>query len=162
MDTKQPQIVIKNYGCGSGCGTVFAAFLILIVIGIAMSNFNKHTKTTLSTQQNQRTKGLVSRDLPPQLPNFGTLQETKELLQLINDVTNKTEYRISYKINETSVVFGADFELDVIARINGMPDGKGTFEKWAGNIIYRLEQGAKGESLNNTPNGQSPSHYQSF
>jgi hypothetical protein len=162
MDTKPQQIIIKNYGCGSGCGTLFAAFLVFIVAGIAISNFSKHSKTTSSTQQNQRIKGLVSRDLPPQPSDLGSFQEAKELLQLINDVPNKTEYRISYQINKKSVVFGADFDLDMIARINGMPDGKGTFEKWSGNIIYRLEQGAKGESLNNTPNGQSPSHYQSF
>lgn len=173
MQEQTPKkIIINNYGCGSGCSTIIAACLVLFGIGSLQHSctgwpekktpVKQERKLVADSDHSARIPGKVERNLGTVDADMGSTKQAESLLQLINDVPNRTKYAISYQTPIDVVIFGADFEKNVLARMHNRPDGSGSAEKWSGYIFERLKEGANGGTLNQTPNGQQPGTYQSF
>lgn len=164
---EQPDIVIHNHGCGSGCGKWLAVFLLLIGVGIAivMGKYSNQHHDEGARSLNSglpRTPGKVERHLGTQSVDFGSKDQSREMLQLIESVPGKTDYLITYQTAIDVVFFGVNFDKKTISRMHGRPDGTGTAEQWSGHVVSRLESASGDGSLNDTPKGQSPGTYQHF
>lgn len=134
------------------CGTCFA-FAVL-----SAANSSQPTsyviRATLPPLDITRS-GDASKDLGQQSVSFGSINQAKELLNLINEQPGKVDYQVSYSTDEGAVLFGCNFEKDVIVRIHQDNDGGGTTESWSGYIMDRLQATADGTgSLNDTPEGK--------
>ena len=88
----------------------------------------------------------ISRGVQP--ITFGSAKQAQALLEAIQNQPGKNSYQIHYATEMDTVVFGCDFEENVLVRIHSRPDGHGTFETWKGDIGARLKSAAKGGSLN--------------
>lgn len=104
----------------------------------------------------------TTRHLGRQPSTFGTQAQSLALLALMREQPGDNRYQIDYTTEIDAVVVGCDLSNQTLARIHNRPDGHGTAEKWSGHVLYRLQQGVDGESLNTTPQGKSPASYQSF
>lgn len=98
----------------------------------------------------------VTRHLGRQSFGFGTIGQAGALRDLITAIPGQEEYRITYTTDEDVVLFGAHLGRDQLLRLHQRPDNTGTAETWNGHARYRIEQGAAGGSLNDTPEGKSP------
>lgn len=106
--------------------------------------------------------GEARRDLGQQPVDFGSVDQARELLSLIEEESNRADYQIVYQTEDDAVVFGCNFEEDVIVRIHQRPDGSGSQEAWQGYIMERLTSAASGGSLNDTPEGEIFGTFESF
>lgn len=88
----------------------------------------------------------ISRGVQP--VTFGSARQAQALLEAIQNQPGKNSYQIHYATEVDTVVFGCDFEENVLMRIHSRPDGHGTFETWKGDINARLKSAAEGGSLN--------------
>ncbi len=106
--------------------------------------------------------GSTIKDLGTQSVDFGSKRQAQALLDLIDSDQSKAEYRLFYKTEVDTVVFGCDFDKDVIVRIHQRKDDHGTQEAWRGYLLERLENAAQGGSLNDTPAGKKIGIYEPF
>lgn len=106
--------------------------------------------------------GQATKDLGHKSVSFGSTQQAQELLRLIEENPGKTDYQISYQTDEDVVLFGCNFDKEVIIRIHQRSDDHGTQEVWQGYIFDRLKAASDGGSLNDTPEGKNPGTFQSF
>ena len=101
--------------------------------------------------------------------NLGTLsallssqEQARELLDLIDSYPGRNSYQITYKTTDDIVIFGCNFNQNVLLRIHNRPNGSGTAESWSDDIASRLRQAAAGNSLNDTLNGKRPGTFTRF
>lgn len=135
------------------CGICFA-FAVLSAAANSSQSTSYVIRATLPPLNIYRS-GDASKDLGQQSVSFGSTNQAKELLNLINEQSNKADYQISYNTDEGAVLFGCNFEKDVIVRIHQYSDGTGMMESWSGYILDRLQTAADGTgSLNDTPEGK--------
>jgi hypothetical protein len=106
--------------------------------------------------------GDVNIDLGTQPAGFGSQDQAKELLALIERQPGMAAYSISYRTDEGSVAFGCDLTRDVLVRVHHLAANRGTSEAWTGYALERLAAGAAGRSLDDTPAGQIPAASRRF
>lgn len=94
--------------------------------------------------------------------DFGSTGQAEALQQLIKEKPGLNRYQIAYRTEADVIVFGCDINKDMIVRIHNRPDGHGSNESWAGDIMYRISSAATGGSLNDTPSGKQPGSFQTF
>jgi len=94
--------------------------------------------------------------------DFGSEGQVQELLKLMEKNPGKVDYQIDYQTDVDVVLFGCNFEKDVIIRIHQGKDGHGSQEMWQGYIIERLNNAASGGSLNDTPEGKKLGTFEAF
>jgi hypothetical protein len=147
---------------------VFAIFIVCIIAGfLCISCSNSDQKSTESKQPSQNgtkasRQGEVKKDLGSRPYGFGSSNQAQELLNLINENQSKADYQVSYNTEDETILFGCNFNKDVIIRIHQRKDGRGTQEMWKGYIVERLDNAASGGSLNDTPVGKKAGTFQSF
>jgi hypothetical protein len=161
------KIIIKNYGCLSGCGTILTLLIIFAFIGYL---FSKGTKTTDKPFENVGMQSIekmnaseeLKIDIGQQQRTFGESEQAKTLLSLIENNPGKRGYQISYQVAGDSIVFSCDLTSGNLVRKYRYPSGHGIGERWSGTIIYRLKSASGGESLDDTPTGKMPGTAQAF
>lgn len=84
------------------------------------------------------------------------------LLDLIAKNPGRNPYQLTYKTADNVVIFGCNLDKNIIVRMHNYNDGSGSAESWHGNVRYRLQQAAAGNSLNDTPGGNSPGTFTRF
>ncbi len=102
--------------------------------------------------------GETKADLGTRPFGFGSQGQARELLALIEANPGKARYTITYRTDADVVVFSADLAKGVMVRIHRYP-ADGTSETWTGYVLERLQNGARGGSLNDTPAGKLPGDY---
>jgi len=145
---------------------VFKGILICLVLfvgaiwiasGGELVEFVKSSKPeTAPSYVGEATKNLGHRSW-----GFGSMNQAKALLALINSDPGKAKYQIMYQTDVDTVIFGCDLNKEVLIRLHQKKNGRGTHETWKGYIMERLAAGAAGGSLNDTPMGKMPAsrHY---
>lgn len=137
------------------------------VIGIFLAFYlldfeDEQTKTTPKEALSIRRSGKIEKNYGFQSESAGTKKQSRWLLDEIGKNPDKNEYKIFYNTNDEIIIFGCDFGRDIIIRMKTRPNGHGTAEKWAGDIMYRLQTATVNGSLNDTVNGKSYGTFDSF
>lgn len=130
---------------------------VKIEIHSPASEFKATKKTAVADR-----RGSTARDLGKQSAMLGSSDQAAALVQLMEENPGMVDYKITFETNAGMVLFWCNFEKDVIIRIHTRPNGHGSTEKWVGYIEERLAAGAAGHSLNDTPKGKIPVHYELF
>lgn len=106
--------------------------------------------------------GEAKKDLGVVSGSPGSANQAVEMLKLIEAQPNKSDYQLSYSTKDDTVLFGCNFEKNVIVRIHQRPDGTGSQESWQGYVLERLKAAAGGGSLNDTPEGKIEGSFEEF
>ena len=173
MDEKKPppsKMAVNNYGCGSSFSLILAVFVLLFVFGELTRGCTGPPAQEHLAENGQPSgkrpgtmaAGNAQRHLGNKPGDFGTPGQAAALLQLLDDLPGRAEYRITYATDIDTVIFGLDINLDIIQRLHQRPDGTGTAERWTGHGLHRLQAAEKGGSLNQTPSGNSFGTYTKF
>jgi hypothetical protein len=87
---------------------------------------------------------------------FGSEGQASELLALIGRQHYvPVTYRIRYRTEVDTVRLSANLRDGVLLREHHELGGRGSREVWSGYVLERLENAARGGSLNDTPVGKS-------
>lgn len=106
--------------------------------------------------------GEATVDLGRKSLSFGSAEQARALLGLMERQPGKASYQITYQTSGDVVIFGLDRNKDTIARLHQRMNGTGTGERWTGHVDHRLHSAASGGSLNDTPGGKSPGTIERF
>lgn len=87
--------------------------------------------------------------------DFGSNNQARELLKLMDEQPGRAEYQISYETTEDAVVVGFNLNTQVLGRVHVYRNGRGYKESWRGYVLERVRAAANGGSLNDTPAGKS-------
>ncbi len=143
-------------------GLIFAAVIVLSIIWF-FSPEQKSTQTSYVTEQKQIIRqGSAKRNLGLLSMTIGTQKQASHLLQLIEDEQKKIDYQITYSTDTDVVVFGCNFDKNMIIKTHNQAGGHGTAETWRGHIISRLTSAYNGGSLNQTPSGTITGTFHKF
>jgi hypothetical protein len=93
---------------------------------------------------------------------FGTQGQATELLALVRQQPGKDRYTITYRTTVDVVVFGCDLTSGTVVRVHHEYSGREKSETWTGYVMDRLQGGAAGRSLNDTPAGKSFAREEGF
>jgi hypothetical protein len=116
--------------------------------------------TPTQAQAQPARSGSISRDLGPQNISFGSQKQAQSLLQFIDEWPGKNEYVISYTTDADKVSLICNFQHETLVRRHDYHSGKSSLELWNRYILERLQNGAGGGSLNDTPEGKLVSNRQ--
>lgn len=154
-------MVIKSVDW-KGIGVVFAICVVAFYyMGSSSSNVRSRSVEANKPVVEKRS-GAYSENIGDQDKNFGSSNQASALLNVIRKTHGKASYNIQYITPVDVVIFGCDYDKNVIVRLHQKPDGHGTSEKWIGAIEERLENAARGGSLNDTSLGKREGSFLTF
>lgn len=168
-----------SHGFGFAFGVMIFAMVSLCVllacgfglVSIAVTNtdvyrdVSANINATVEAQTHPPAKptprsGEAYQNLGVQSFGYGSTNQAKSLLALMSAQPGKADYAIEYQTDAGNILFGANFDQDVILRLLETPEGHATKEIWTGYIMERLQAAAAGGSLNDTPAGKIPAAYE--
>ena len=106
--------------------------------------------------------GKVGKNLGVQGNGFGSSNQAQVILQLISEKPDKIDYQILYNTHRDVVIFGCNFDKNIIMRMHDHKNSHGTVVRWGGYVLDRLRNAAGGGSLNDTQEGKLPGSYEKF
>lgn len=92
----------------------------------------------------------------------GTVGEAAQLLELMANEPGHGRYTLTFSVPGEIIVFGCDLNRQRLVRIHQRPGDHGSREMWTDYIVERLQDAARGKSLNYTPAGNLPGSHDTF
>lgn len=132
---------------------VVAVFLFAFILWLVFSPRSPTTQPTVITYSAADTAQLDLGSLPT---TFGSANQARELLKLIDQNPSAKFFIICYSTPEDIVTVAANTSSRSITRTHKKHSGKTTTETWEGYYAERLIAAASGGSLNDTPSGKRP------
>ena len=108
-----------------------------------------------AVQPSTARSGEAKADLGTRPFDFGTNNQARELLALMEQQPGKASYNITYRTTADVVVVGFDLTTETLVRVHYEPGDLGYAEKWNGHALHRVRSAASGGSFNDTPTGKS-------